>query len=353
MKVRNLVPTLLVLCCSATFGLAAQPTPAERDLFEQTKTLADTGSPEAQLRLGTLYAQGIGVSKDLRKAVKWHRKAAEQGLARAQYQLGLDYANAEGVKNDDEEAAKWFRRAADQGLVDAELDLGLCYLEGHGVKMSGAEGVKLFRQAAAQGSARANYEVGRCYLEGTGVAKDIQEGIKWVQQAAERGDPVAESRLGQAYVKGEGLPKDNVQAYKWFTLAAAQDDENANDIRVNIAKVENQMTKEEVAEAQRLARDFKPGQKADTKAAANSSAAQTVSAASGGGDVGFVNVQADNNTSEVFVDGGFVGNPPTRLKLAPGKHVVEVKRSGCKDYHRELTVGAGADLNLQVSLEKQ
>jgi TPR repeat protein len=357
MKVHSLLGTLLALWVSAAVSVAAQPTQAERELFEQTKAQAEKGSPEAQLRLGALYASGIGVSKSAKKAAQWHRKAAEQGLARAEYQLGLDYAEGKGVKPDEEEAVKWFRKAADQGLVEAELDLGLCFEEGTGVRMNGVEAVKWFRKAADQGMVRAKYEVGRCFLEGTGVAKSIDEGIKWMQEAAELGDASAQNRLAQAYEKGEGLPKDNVQAYKWFTLAAAQDDENANDIRVSIAKVENLMTKDQVAEAQQLAREFKPGQKAvpaaSTTAAAKTNAVDNATALAGGANVGFVNVKADDDHSEVFVDGAFVGNPPTRLKLAPGTHVVEVRRSGCKDYHREISVGAGADLNLQVTLEKQ
>jgi len=354
MKVHRLISTLLLMWLGVAMASGPQPTKAERELFDQAKKQADKGDAEAQLRLGFLYASGTGVTKDLRKAAKWHRKAAEQGLALAEYQLAQDYAEGEGVKPDDVEAARWFQKAADQGLVEGELQLGLCYLGGHGVRVNGAEAVRWFNRAAAQGMPRAEYELGKCYLEGSGVSRDIVEGIRRVQQAAEAGEPLAQNRLGLAYQQGEGLAKDPVRAYQWFALAAAQDDENVNEIRVNLAKAETLLSKEQVAEAQRLAREFKPNSKpAFSNTASQTNSVENVSASGGGPSIGFVNVKAEDDRSEVFVDGAFVGNPPARLKLSPGAHVVEVKQPGFKAYRREITVGSGSDLNLRAVLVKE
>jgi hypothetical protein len=66
-----------------------------------------------------------------------------------------------------------------------------------------------------------------------------------------------------------------------------------------------------------------------------------------------VTVKADDETCEVLADGAFVGNPPARLKLAEGTHIIEVKKPGYRDYRREIKVGAGADLTLRATLEKQ
>ena len=54
------------------------------------------------------------------------------------------------------------------------------------------------------------------------------------------------------------MPKDYVQAYKWFNLATAKGDERADDARINLASAERYLTPEQVAEAQRLASEFKP-----------------------------------------------------------------------------------------------
>jgi len=60
------------------------------------------------------------------------------------------------------------------------------------------------------------------------------------------------------------VPKDYLQAYKWYALSAAQDNEHAVDIKVSLARLESQLTKAQIAEAQRLARDYKSAEESDT-----------------------------------------------------------------------------------------
>ena len=343
---------LLLVCCSA---LAAQPPDAERKLFRETKARADKGDAAAQLEVGNFYFAGTGVSKSPNRGVKYHRMAAEQGLAAAQYQLALDYALGEGLEMDKEEAVKWFRKAAEQNLVQAQVELGLCYVHGNGVTANGSEAVTWFRKAVDQGSADAEYQIGQCYLDGTGFPKDIEQGVKWIRHAAERGYPPAQNTLAQCYEKGTGVPKDPLQAYKWFTLAAARDDAHAVDIRVSVAKMEALLKKDQVAEAQRLAREFQPvNQPLPDAAEATQQGVSPVSSSttSESAQVGFVNVSASDDQSEVFADGAFMGNPPAKLKLKEGPHVIEVKAAGFKPYRREITVTTGSDLNLRVVLQK-
>jgi TPR repeat protein len=51
------------------------------------------------------------------------------------------------------------------------------------------------------------------------------------------------------------VAKDEVEAYKWWLLAAGQGNDDA---KYNMTIVENKMSREQIAEGQRLARDFKP-----------------------------------------------------------------------------------------------
>ena len=67
---------------------------------------------------------------------------------------------------------------------------------------------------------------------------------------------------------------------------------------------------------------------------------------------GSVTVTADDQTLEVFVDGGFVGNAPAKLKLSEGPHVIEVKKAGFKDYKREVKVTEDCELTVRVVLAK-
>ena len=353
----------ILFSLGAVLYVAGRPVEAERVLFNQVKAQADKGNAQAQLQLGSFYVNGIGVAPDAGKAFKWHRKAAEQGLASAQYQVGLDYANGDGVKQSRAEATHWFRAAAEQGFGQAQLELGLCYLEGRGIGQNEVEALKWFRSASGRGLANADYEIGNCYLQGIGVARDIEEGTKWMKQAAEKDVAAAQNSLGLAYERGDGVPKDYVQSYKWFALAAAHDDEHAADIRVNLAKVEVNLTKEQVAEAQRLAREFKPVEAATadsktTKEIVATSQSQStnsdrLSLANEASKTGFVAVKAHDEDCEILVDGSFVGNTPAKLKLAEGPHRFEIKKPGFKTFQRELNVTAGSELSLNATLEKE
>ena len=63
----------------------------------------------------------------------------------------------------------------------------------------------------------------------------------------------AQCNLGVMYYNGEGVPQDYVQAHMWFNLAASKGDENGRKNRDIVAK---KMTPTQIAEAQRLAREW-------------------------------------------------------------------------------------------------
>jgi TPR repeat protein len=216
---------------------------------------ADQGEVGAQCNLGAVYANGKGVPKDMAEAAKWYRKAADQGFATAQGYLGDMYANGKGVPKDAVEAVKWFRKAADQGDAEAQCQLGFMYSNGGGAPKDMVEAAKWSRKAADQGNARAQCNLGIMYANGEGVPKDAGEAAKWHRKAANQGDAGAQGDLGVMYANGNGVPKDDVEAYKWFNLAAAGGDENA---AKNRSKLEMNMSREEIIEAQRRSRTFVP-----------------------------------------------------------------------------------------------
>jgi TPR repeat protein len=87
------------------------------------------------------------------------------------------------------------------------------------------------------------------------VKQDYAEAAKWYRKAAEQGDICSQYELGMMYEDGHGVPQDFVQAYMWFDLEAAQGLPNGQDKRDSIAK---KMTPAQIAEAQRLTREWKP-----------------------------------------------------------------------------------------------
>jgi TPR repeat protein len=112
-----------------------------------------------------------------------------------------------------------------------------------------------FRKAADQGDAVAEFLLGNQYANGKGVPQDYSEAMNWFQRAAEQGHPVAKLYLGVMYAEGRGVPQDYVRAYMWFSLSAALGEQRAVK---TLGMAERQMTPAQIAEAQRLARDWKP-----------------------------------------------------------------------------------------------
>lgn len=95
---------------------------------------------------------------------------------------------------------------------------------------------------------------------------DSARALRNMRDLAERGDTRAQTVLGKAYKDGLGVPQDYVQAHMWFNLAAANASTSGpeKDLR-DIASSERQtlsqlMSREQIAEAQRLAREWRPTQ---------------------------------------------------------------------------------------------
>ena len=72
------------------------------------------------------------------------------------------------------------------------------------------------------------------------------------RRPAEQGDADAQFALGDMYASGRGVPQDDVEAHMWTDLAVARSSGEDRDFYA--AK----MTAEQVVEAQRLAREWKP-----------------------------------------------------------------------------------------------
>lgn len=197
-----------------------------------TRPLAEQGAASAQVSIGAMYSRGEGVPVNYAEAVRWYRRAAETGDAAGQAKLGLMFLFGLGVPRDVVEAANWFRKAADQGSVDAQFHLGAMYREGEGVPQDYSESLMWYRRAAEQGLANAQSIVGNV--------------------------------LGGIYSYGEGIQLDYVQAYKWLDLASARYpelDDVLHDVAINNRDlISAKMTQAEIAEARRLAREWKPKQ---------------------------------------------------------------------------------------------
>ena len=183
---------------------------------------ANAGSQPAQRNLGTMYDQGLGVSRDPAQAAVWFRKAAEEGNRDASFQLATMYENGRGVPQDSKQALDWYRKAALLGDVDSQVKLGRAYMDGTMVSKNEGEASAWFQRAADQGNFYALNRLGAMYLDGKGVPKDEARGVKLFQAAAAKGDPQGQFNLAATYAKGRGVQKSDSAANDLYIKSAKQ-----------------------------------------------------------------------------------------------------------------------------------
>lgn len=162
---------------------------------------------------------------DYATALQLYRPLAERGNPRAQSNLGVMYARGQAVPQDYQQAVFWYRKAADQDNAIAQFNLGVMYDEGRG------------------------------------VPQDFVQATAWYRKAADQGYAEAQSNLGLMYELGQGVPQDFVQAHMWFNLAASRLPASGKVNRELAVKnrdaVAAKMTPAQIADAQKLAREWK------------------------------------------------------------------------------------------------
>ncbi len=122
--------------------------------------------------------------------------------------------------------------------------------------------LRLFRPLADRGHTSAQFLLGGMYALGQGVPQSYAEAVAWYRKAADQGDPKAQSYLGIMYANGQGVRQNLVQAHKWCSLAAARfpasESEDRDKAVRNRDRIAAKMPPAKIAEAQRLAREWKP-----------------------------------------------------------------------------------------------
>jgi hypothetical protein len=225
--------------------------------------------------LGAMYFLGRGVDMDYKAAAEMLQEESETKYPYPPHQqadaallLGFIYEEGgHGIEQDYSAAARWYKyviglpklwgRDNEPTLAHALVDLGDLYVRGSGVPQDYSEALKLFTQAGEKGDVKAQIRVGSLYEDGKGAPQNDAEAVKWYRLAAEQGNASAQSSMGFAYSRGQGVPQDYVLAHMWYNLSAAAEQYThiAQTLRDFVAR---DMTKDQIAEAQRLAREWKP-----------------------------------------------------------------------------------------------
>ncbi len=151
------------------------------------------------------------------------------------------------------------RAAAEAGDPEAQTLLGDRYWA-KGGPMDVADAAIWYLKAAEQGHSRAQFRVGDMYRLGLPLPQDYGKMAEWYRKSAMQGDSEGQMLLGLAYAKGMGVPLDNIQAHMWLRLSLSREPDAGNRLTRQgaIDQITESMTREQIAEAERLVKDWKP-----------------------------------------------------------------------------------------------
>jgi TPR repeat protein len=168
------------------------------EAFRLASRAADCGSTDGLNCLGVLYADGLGVPKDIKRAAEYYKSAAEAGNPVAQEVLGRCYFYGSGMEEDYSRAYYWLVKSTESDRVQmtsAHKTLGLCYFFGMGAPQDYARAKMSFEAAMDELSEYELYLLGHIYAEGLGTPQDIERGVSYLKAAAEQGSEEARAAL--------------------------------------------------------------------------------------------------------------------------------------------------------------
>ncbi len=155
------------------------------EAFQWYKEAADDGEPEASFCVGKAYELGLGVEKNIHKALEWYEKSlAENGMTIATCnRLGaVLYKGTDGIPTDYGRAFQLLTFAYNAGSTWGVDCLGQMYFYGRGTRQDYVKARELLEKVDWNNS-EAHYCLGCIYAQGLGVAEDIPKGVALLQKA--------------------------------------------------------------------------------------------------------------------------------------------------------------------------
>lgn len=224
------------LFVSSTVAWALDPPSQQQPIL--AAPVVGAKNPLVQFKSGR-DALRIGVreynSGDKAGAIRALEFAAADGQALALWRLGRMYCDGDGVTRDDLKAFEIFSKLTDQyaGVPpdssiapiasSAFVALGGYYLKGIAgsyVAQDFSRAREMFHYAATYFSnPDAQYSLARIYIDGTGVEKNPRLAARWLKLAAAKGHYSSQAILGYLLINGEGVSRQKAQGFMWLTVA--------------------------------------------------------------------------------------------------------------------------------------
>lgn len=182
-------------------GTAAERVKPDRKLPAAVKEIEEKALADnavAQHDMAVIYTSGQGgVPINYGRAQKWFLEAAHNGIANAQYNLGVLYHQGIGVQKDIPRAVQLYRVAAANNHPEALYNLAIAYIEGVGTESDPQIANVYFQRAAAGGVAEAAYNLGLLHENGLLGESQPDEALFWYYIAANKDNADAAKSLAQ------------------------------------------------------------------------------------------------------------------------------------------------------------
>ncbi len=197
------------------------------------EALDERNFSEAGFDLGILYEDGLGVTRDIDRALTYYRRSAMLGSPKAMFRLGVLYwLGAPGVPIRRDEGRRFLSMSAAAGDADAQrymaadkstaaandpiLRADQALAGGHS-----DEYIAILKTSAEAGLARAQTRLAWSFEEGKDVERNLALAAEWFSKAAQGGDGEAMYALAVMCSTGAGQTKDPALAEQWLKRSAA------------------------------------------------------------------------------------------------------------------------------------
>lgn len=172
--------------------------------------LAEDGMPEAQVNLGHMYNEGLGVDVDYEEALYWYTLASESNQPEAVFNIGLLYLDGNAVEQNAATALDYFERAESLDVPAASYMIGTLQLSGdQGIPVDLERGRERVRLAAIGGVPEAQFSYANLLLSGIGAPRRLRGVLNFFfSSPAPAGDPYLSYIWGRIAQEGDLLDSD-------------------------------------------------------------------------------------------------------------------------------------------------
>lgn len=207
-------------------------------------------NPNLQLYLGNIYSEGKVVKQDYSKSLFWSEKALSNQKKEAYYNLYKIYFYGLGVNKDIKKAIYYMDRIYFYFYdYDMTYNIAVLYYEGKEVEKDLKKSFEYLKKSTIKPHKEASYLLGNFYYHGLVLKDDFLAFLNF-KDAALLENEKAQYNLAVMYYNDEGyIGKNGIfEAYKWWFYLSLKGDQKSKE-KINSLKNDLLMYGEEVNKA--------------------------------------------------------------------------------------------------------